>query len=195
MNTSKNNYKKALIILLFFSNIFSLVAQEAKVVSAESKLTVDGTSNLHDWTIDAKKMYGKANLVIDANTLKEIKSLDFSVDVDQLKSTHDGMDANTIKALNGKVHKSIVFKLTKVIKITKVSDGNFSVETQGNLTVAGATKLINQSFTIKVAGEKVVFSGKQKIDMTVYGVKPPKALLGTIRTGKDVVVNFKVTYN
>ena len=31
--------------------------------------------------------------------------------------------------------------------------------------------------------------------MTLYGVEPPKALMGTIKTGKDVVVDFKVTYN
>jgi hypothetical protein len=41
----------------------------------------------------------------------------------------------------------------------------------------------------------MIFSGKQKIDMTLYGVEPPKALMGTIKTGKDVVVDFKVTYN
>ena len=31
--------------------------------------------------------------------------------------------------------------------------------------------------------------------MTLYGVEPPTALMGTITTGKDVVVDFKVTYN
>lgn len=195
MKKSFLNTKIALVLVLFLSSFATIVAQDAKVASSESKLTVDGTSNLHDWTIEAKTMSGSLNYTLEAGVLKSIESLNFAVDVNQLKSGKDGMDDNTVKALNGKVNKTITFKLTKVVKITKTSENNFTVETQGNLTIKGATKLINQTFTVKVSGKKIIFSGKQKIDMTVYGVAPPKALLGTIKTGKDVTVDFKVTYN
>ncbi len=187
--------KITLVLVLFLSSFATIIAQDTKVITAESKLTVDGTSNIHDWTIEAKAMSGKAGYTIESGVLKEIKSLEFSVDVNQLKSGKDGMDENTVKALNGKVNKTITFKLNKVVKITKTSENNFTVETQGNLTIKGTTKLINQTFTVKVSGKKLIFSGKQKIDMTTYGVVPPKALLGTIKTGKDVTVDFKVTYN
>jgi polyisoprenoid-binding protein YceI len=105
------------------------------------------------------------------------------------------MDKNTFKALKSTTNKNISFKLVKVIKITTVSDNNYTIETQGDLTIAGATKRINQTFTVKLVGKKIIFSGKHKIDMTVYGVEPPTALMGTIKTGKDVTVDFKVTYN
>ena len=184
-----------LTLLLVFSNFNSLIAQESKVVLAESKLKVLGTSNLHDWEIDAKAMSGKSAMTIDAGNLKTIKSLDFAVEVEQLKSGKSGMDSNTFKALNSKTYKTINYKLVSVTKITETSNGNFTVETQGDLTVSGVTKRINQTFSVKIIGKKAVFSGKTKIDMTVYGVKPPTALMGTIKTGKDVIVDFKVTYN
>uniref|UniRef100_UPI0040488B2A YceI family protein n=2 Tax=Flavobacterium TaxID=237 RepID=UPI0040488B2A len=111
------------------------------------------------------------------------------------KSGKNGMDNNTFKALNSKTYKTINFKLVSVSKITKTTDGNFTVETQGDLSIAGVTKRINQTFSVKVLGKKAVFSGKTKIDMTLYGVKPPTALMGTIKTGKDVTIDFKVTYN
>ncbi len=173
----------------------TIVAQESKVVLAESKLEVFGTSNLHDWEIQAKAMSGKSTMSIEAADLKAIKSLDFSVEVEQLKSGKNGMDNNTFKALNSKTYKTINFKLVSVSKITKTTDGNFTVETQGDLSIAGVTKRINQTFSVKVLGKKAVFSGKTKIDMTLYGVKPPTALMGTIKTGKDVTIDFKVTYN
>ena len=195
MDTLKIHFKNWFLLLMVIAPIYTVFGQDSKVVLAESKLAVNGTSNVHDWTIEAKAMSGKASVTLDAGDLKAIKSLDFSVEVEQLKSGKSGMDKNTFKALKSTSHKNISFKLVKVVKITTISDNNYTVETQGDLTIAGVTKRINQSFTVKLIGKKMVFTGKQKIDMTVYGVEPPKALMGTIKTGKDVTVDFKVTYN
>jgi len=195
MSKLKTQFGTLLTLLIVVCNFSTLVAQDSKVVLAESKLKVLGTSNLHDWEIDAKAMSGKATMAIEAGDLKSIKNLDFAVEVEQLKSGKSGMDNNTFKALNSKTYKTINYKLVSVTKITEISAGNFTVETQGDLTISGVTKRINQTFTVKIIGKKAVFSGKTKIDMTVYGVKPPTALMGTIKTGKDVTVDFKVTYN
>lgn len=195
MSKFKSQFGTLLTFLMVLCNFNTLVAQDAKVVLAESKLKVLGTSNLHDWEIDAKAMSGKSTMTIDAGNLKAIKSLDFAVEVEQLKSGKSGMDNNTFKALNSKTYKTINYKLVSVTKITELSDGNFTVETQGDLTISGVTKRINQAFTVKIIGKKAVFSGKTKIDMTAFGVKPPTALMGTIKTGKDVTIDFKVTYN
>jgi polyisoprenoid-binding protein YceI len=195
MSKLNTQFKTLLTVLIVMCSFNTIVAQESKVVLAESKLEVFGTSNLHDWEIQAKAMSGKSTMSIEAADLKAIKSLDFSVEVEQLKSGKNGMDNNTFKALNSKTYKTINFKLVSVSKITKTTDGNFTVETQGDLTISGVTKRINQTFTVKLVGKKAIFSGKTKIDMTVYGVKPPTALMGTIKTGKDVTIDFKVTYN
>lgn len=195
MDTLKIHFKNWFLLLMVIAPIYTVFGQDSKVVLAESKLVVDGTSNVHDWTIEAKAMSGKASVALESGDLKVIKSLDFSVEVEQLKSGKSGMDKNTFKALKSTSHKNITFKLVKVVKITTISDNNYTVETQGDLTIAGVTKRINQSFTAKLIGKKMVFTGKQKIDMTLYGVEPPKALMGTIKTGKDVTVDFKVTYN
>ena len=195
MSKLKTQFGTLLTLLIVVCNFSTLVAQDSKVVLAESKLKVLGTSNLHDWEIDAKAMSGKATMAIEAGDLKSIKNLDFAVEVEQLKSGKSGMDNNTFKALNSKTYKTINYKLVSVTKITEISAGNFTVETQGDLTISGVTKRINQTFTVKIVGKKAIFSGKTKIDMTVFGVKPPTALMGTIKTGKDVTVDFKVTYN
>ena len=195
MDTLKEYFKNW--FFLFFITITTPVvfAQELKVNLSESKLIVAGTSNLHDWTIEAKAMSGKANVILEAGSLKALKNLDFALEVDQLKSGKSGMDKNTFKALKSPANKNITFKLVKVIKIAIGSDNTFTVETQGDITIAGVTKRINQNFSVKLMGKKIVFSGTQKIDMTLYGVSPPTALLGTIKTGKEVAVDFKVTYN
>jgi polyisoprenoid-binding protein YceI len=186
---------KKWLLLLALSGVYFANAQDFRVNLAESKLLVDGTSNLHDWTIEAKSMGGKATFAIESGDLKEIKNLDFVVEAEKLESGKSGMDKNTFKALKTTTNKKIIFRLVKVNKINAQANNLYTVETQGDLTIAGATKRINQTFSMRLAGKKIIFSGKQKIDMTLYGVEPPTALMGTIKTGKDVVVDFKVTYN
>jgi polyisoprenoid-binding protein YceI len=64
----------------------------------------------------------------------------------------------------------------------------------GDLTIAGTTKAIVLIATAQVQGNKLMLSGKYKLNMTHYGVEAPKALMGTIKTGEEVTVNFKVMY-
>ncbi len=188
------NIRKTIFLAFLLVSGF-LVAQESKVNVKESKLTVLGTSNVHDWHVNAEVMSGKALFVSENNTLKEIKNLNFVLASEGLKSGKSGMDKNTFKALKTSTYKNIEFKLINVTKITKKGEGVFTVEAQGNLTICGVTKKINQVFNVKVINDKFVLNGKQTIDMTNYGIEPPKALMGTIKTGKDVTAEFNVTYN
>jgi len=194
MDTYKKQLKFILIGLFLFTTT-NFIAQESKLNLAESKLTVFGTSNLHDWDIVAKAMAGKAIFILESNVLIDIKSLDFSVESEQLLSGKSGMDSNTFKALNSKKYKTINYKFTKIVKITKESANTYTIEAQGDLTVSGTTKNITQVFTAVVSGKKVVLSGKTKITMTQYKIVPPTALFGTIKTGPEVTIDFKVTYN
>ena len=188
-----HSFKKLLpvFLLVVFPNV---QAQEAKVVLSESKVVVFGTSNVHDWTVEAKAMNGTANYTVESNVLKAIPKLNFSVEVEQLKSGKKGMDENTYKALKSKSFKTIDYALVKVNSIT-ASGTNYTIETSGDLTIAGVTKRVNIIFTAAISGKKMILTGKHKIDMTSFNVEPPKALMGTIKTGKDVTVDFKVTYN
>ena len=187
---------KSLIIVSCLSFYSTAVAQEEySVANNESKLLVFGTSNVHDWEIEAKAMSGKGIFTWEGNHLKEIKGLNFFVEVEQLKSGKKAMDSNTFKALNSEKHKTINFKLVKIIKITEGDANQFTIETQGDLTIAGVTKKITQIFQAKLIGKKILLSGKNKINMTHYSVKPPTALMGTIKTGEEVTIDFKVIYN
>ena len=188
-----HSFKKLLPVFLLVV-LPNVQAQEAKVVLLESKVVVFGTSNVHDWTVEAKAMNGTANYTVESNVLKAIPKLNFSVEVEQLKSGKKGMDENTYKALKSKSFKTIDYALVKVNSIT-ASGTNYTIETSGDLTIAGVTKRVNIIFTAAISGKKMILTGKHKIDMTSFNVEPPKALMGTIKTGKDVTVDFKVTYN
>jgi len=186
------------IVLTLATIIFSAIVgftQEIIANQVTGSVTVFGTSNLHDWDVKAEKISGYASFKLEDGTLASINKLTFNVVAESLKSGKSGMDKNTYAALNTKVHENISYRLTKVLKITKTGTDIYKVETVGNLSIAGITKSLNITFTTKVYENKIALSGSVPIDMVKYNIEPPKALMGTIKTGKDVKIEFSVQYN
>lgn len=184
----------SLVLIAVFS-LQHLTAQETKVNSNNSVLTIFGTSNLHDWEMKAESMSGTAVFDMENGKLTGIDKLSFVVEVESLKSGKSGMDKNTYSALNSKSHKNITYSLVRVNKVTETGNNTYTIETTGNLKIAGETKQIPIKFTAKTSGNTTTLTGKVDINMTHYKIDPPKALMGTIKTGEAVTIDFEVLYN
>ncbi len=170
-------------------------AQEKELNTTISNVTLFGTSNIHDWEMIAETMSGKALFVMENNVLKGIEKLEFVVNAESLKSGKKAMDNNTYKALNTSIHKNITYELNSCTSLKAISDNVYEIVTQGQLTIAGVTKEVPLTFNVKLDGKKVTLSGEMNLTMTTYNVEPPKALLGTIKTGDALTIKFKATYN
>src|SRR5690606_34895070 len=87
-------------------------AQEFNLINKESSLKIFGTSNLHDWEIDAEEQSG----TIAFKNLEDgnIEKCDVKIVAESLKSGRSGMDKNTFKALNTRKYNSISFHLVEV---------------------------------------------------------------------------------
>lgn len=171
------------------------VAQTFNLNTTASNLKIEGTSNVHDWEIEAKDQQGKLVAELENGKIVKINQLDFVVKAEGLKSGKSGMDKNTYKALNTDKHKQITYKLNKVNNIDCAANGNCKVATSGTLTIAGTTKPIDITFDAKVNGDRIVLTGNQSIKMTDYKVDPPTAMFGTITTGDQVTIKFQSTFS
>ncbi|MBO6880473.1 YceI family protein [Winogradskyella sp.] len=176
--------------LLLFTKIS--VAQTYNLDDNASFLEVHGTSSLHDWHVDAETQNGKIT-VSNLDDL-ELNALSFSVESESLKSGKSGMDKNTYKALNTDEYKTITFKMSSVKSLELVSDNNYKVSVIGDMTISGVTKSITIDLTLKLKDNKIWIEGEKSIKMTDYGIEPPKALLGTIKTGDDIKIIFKSVF-
>ena len=131
-------------------------------------------------------MYRK--LTLANNTLKDVKDVVVKIPVKSIKSPKGKMmDNKTYEAFNYEKYPSIIFTL----KTKKINDANSTIEVEGDLSMAGVTKAISMILNYKLlpSGEMQV-SGARKIIMTEFKMKPPTAMMGTIKVGNEVVVNF-----
>lgn len=171
----------------------NLNAQSYTLNNKASNLVVEGTSNIHDWTMEAESTSGTMTADIDEGKLEEIDALRFTVEAEGLKSGKSGMDKNAYKALNTDKNKKITYQLKEVKDISSASNG-YKVKTTGTLEIAGVKKSIHLDFNLIPNSGKIVLKGEYTLNMTDYGVEPPTAMFGTISTGEIVKIKFETHF-
>lgn len=196
----KTIIKQTLLLAICLSGFSSLSQAQAiyKITDAKDvNMKLSGTSTLHNWTMNAKNFGGEAQFIFKPgidHQLSAVKSLIFSLAVADLKSGESGLDNNAYKALKTDANKSITYKLLSAV-VSPDKGNKFVVKTRGNLTVSGVTKEVSfEVFGMVNADETITCNGSYKLKMTDYGVKPPKFLLGAMKTGDEVTLDFTVVY-
>jgi len=176
-------------------------AQDTRVpVNPESKLWIDGTSNLHGWTCRATSLDAAIDLDAALATQiatappKALKRVQVKVPVKSLKCGHGAMDDNLYKALKADQSPDISYILATFEAAPGEAKDTFRLHTVGTLVVAGTEKKIEMDVVAtRLADGSVTAKGLVPIKMTDFGIKPPTAIFGRLKTGDEVKVNFELT--
>lgn len=169
-------------------------AQSRATLAPASKVWIEGTSNVHDWKMEATQI--DAQIELDAAGLaaapaKMIKSVKLTIPAKALKSEHDKMDDNARKALKADKNPDITYTLTSVNEVIGETRDGFTLKAAGTLNIAGVENAVNAEIVaIRLADGTVKATGTVPVKMTAYQMKPPTAMLGTIRCGDEVKVKF-----
>lgn len=163
----------------------------------DSKLWIEGTSSLHDWSCKATSIEAGLQLSADYASsdvfAKSLQKVSVKVPVANLKCGHGGMDKNMYKALKADDAPAIHYILASFQVIPGSTKDDVTVKTVGTLTIAGQEKSIDMSVAAHRAADGTIrASGSLPILMTDYGVKPPTAMLGAVKTGNQVTVKFEL---
>lgn len=167
-------------------------------VGSDSKLWIEGGSNLHGWSCKASSM--DAAIEVDEAFLKSatiapelLKKVTVKVPVRSLKCGHGGMDNNLYKALKADDTPEISYILATFNVVEGAKADSFTVKAVGALTIAGTEKSVDMDVNAaRLPDGGVKADGELPLLMTDFGVKPPTALLGTLRTDNKVTVKFSL---
>ena len=168
----------------------------APLAMTAARVSIAGTSNIHEFTASTTDVKlarlaladgvagpGMWNALVNPGSLS---AFEIVVKAGTLTSPKEGLDKNMWKALKTKEHPDIVFRLTRL-------DGTAgALRAIGLLKIAGVEKEV--AFDLKAAANAstVTVIGDVPLLMTDYGIAPPKAMLGMLKTDPKITVTFEV---
>lgn len=174
-------------------SVATLTAQSPLKVG-NAKVTITGTTNVHGYTVmssairltNAKVGAFDGDLWALAQKPALVEAFDITIPVASLKSEKDGLDKNMYKALKADKFADITFKAKSFEKTAK------GVKAIGTLTISGVAKDIALDLAVARAGSNLSIVGEVPLMMTDYGVVPPKAMMGMMKTDPKVVIRIEL---
>lgn len=169
-------------------------------VRADSRLWLEGSSNVRDWTCSATSM--EALIDMDARTMdsqdlqvvaRSIRGVNVKVPVRMLKCGDRHMEANMYSALKAPKPPAMSYIVAKFDAVPQIAADGITMEVTGRMSMAG----VERSVQMTVATERMRDGtrrarGSVPILMSDFGITPPRPWMGILRTADKVLVQFEI---
>ena len=183
---------------LFAAAAGTVVAQQAQAPLALKTATVSiaGTSNIHAFTAATSTVrVTRAQLAANVagpqfwdEVVKPgaLEAFEIAVSAATLTSPKEGLDKNMHKALKVQEHPDITFRLVRLEPGTAGA-----MKAIGMLKIAGVEREVALALKTERRDAGLAVKGQLQLLMTDYGIKPPTAMLGMLKTDPKVTVTFE----
>ena len=162
-----------------------------------ARITISGTSNVHAYTASttAVRLTGAqlASTVTGPNFWELVtkpgglEAFEVAIAAASLSSPKEGLDKNMHKALKVAEHPDITFRLVRL----EAGATPGSLQAVGTLRIAGVAREVTLPLETALASGALKVTGELPLLMTDYGITPPKAMLGMLKTDPKVTVMFE----
>jgi hypothetical protein len=163
------------------------------LVLPESSVTIQGTSSLHNWEVFIKDFKVDFVLKTTDNEKISIENLKAVFKGASVTSDNSIMTSKAKDALRVKDEPEIIFT-TEGAEDIVLNDGKAKQTVNGELVIAGLERNFSVTFTGSISGDTFTVSGSNTISMKDFQITPPTALLGTLKTGDLVTVDFNLKF-
>lgn len=163
-----------------------------------ARITISGTSNVHPYTAATTVVRvtraGLASTAAGASFWDEVikpgalEAFDVAIPAATLSSPKEGLDKNMHKALKVQEHPDITFRL---LRLEPRPGPAGSLRAVGVLNIAGVDREVPIDITAARRNASLVVKGEIQLLMTDYGITPPKAMLGMLKTDPKVTVTIE----
>jgi polyisoprenoid-binding protein YceI len=191
----------ASVLALVVATVIStpLVAQDAArtpLVLGTARVSIAGTSNIHTYTastttvrltrVQVAAAVPGANVWDDVVKPGQLEAFEIVIPAATLHSPKDGLDKNMHKALKVQEFPDITFRL---VRTTSGTGG--ALTAVGVLKIAGIEREVTFVLNTERQDEGLLVKGELPLLMTDFGIKPPTAMLGMLKTDPKITITFE----
>lgn len=163
-------------------------------VRSDSRLWLEGSSNIRDWTCKATTM--EATIDVDEGGsvvhTRAVRGVFVKVPVRMLKCGDRHMEAQMYTALKAP-SSEVTYIVARFDGIPQSNARGELIDTPGQLTVAGVERTVRMAVrSERLSDGSYRARGTVPIRMTDFGIKPPRPWGGILRTADRVLIQFEI---
>ena len=177
------------------SRVHNVVMPLRLAVRPDSRLWLEGSSNVRDWRCDATSL--DASVDIDdamhtaASSATRVRRVQVRVPTHALTCGRSPMDHIMYKALHVDDAPECRQIVGRFEVVSAAAGERSTLVMQGTLRIAGRERVVRMPVELdEQADGSVRAKGALPILMTDFGISPPTALFGVVRTENRIVVKF-----
>jgi polyisoprenoid-binding protein YceI len=192
-------------ILPMTARVSAAGPSDGALTFSSARVSLEGTSNIHGYTASTTAVR-LISLHIDGTPTGDVleqslapgalKTFEIAIPAATLSSPREGVDKNMHKALKVEAHPDIRFRLRSLElegspADTPVKPGS-AYRAVKSLTIAGVEREVVLDLAVERRGAALVVTGGTDLLMTDYGITPPKAMRGMLRTNPKVQIRLEL---
>lgn len=174
---------------LLCAGLVVLPAQSAIAQQPNVDFTVSGTSTVRGWSCSAKGVMtvtpGKGYSQPAPGFASGVQTATVTVPLKAFSCPNEEMTQHLLEAMKADKFSEIVYRLERY----EVTGGQ--AQTTGMMTIVGVTQPMSFPVAVKASAQGVQVEGNTRLDMTKFGVDPPVVMLGLLKVGPQIRIEFK----
>ena len=170
------------------AGLLLLAAPPAAEQEPNVDFSVSGTSTIRSWTCTVRgvlKVTPGTGAPAVPGFASGIQAATLTVPVKDFKCPEAEMQQHLLEAMKPDKFPEIAFRLERYT--VKGEQG----EATGSMTIAAVTAPITLPLAVKASGQALQIEGNTRLDMTKFGVDPPVVMLGLLKVGPQIRIEFK----
>ena len=174
--------------IVFCAGLGVLQPAPAAAQQPNVDFSISGTSTVRSWTCTVKGVL-KVTPGIGAPALpgmaNGVQTATVTVPVKDFKCPNDEMTQHLMETMKPEQHAEITFRMERYV----VNGGQ--AEATGAVTINGVTAPLTLPLTVDASGGRTQVAGNTRLDMTKFRVDPPVVMMGMLKVGPQIRIEFK----
>ncbi|TVP58572.1 MAG: YceI family protein [Gemmatimonadales bacterium] len=171
----------------------------APEVVVSGRLWVTGGSTVRSWECEAERLDVRVNLAGGQDDLRletienGVRGVELHASAPEMDCDNDTMNDHMWDALGARDHGWISFRMTGY-ELTPSQEADTGLRISGTLEMKGERRDVVLDATLAAQADgSFALKGMHELNMTDWGIRPPRLMLGTLRVHEDVQVHWDLT--